>query len=230
MMKLNARRLVLALALAGAASPALAQEQTAGGDLMALERDQLMSELESRYNAALALTRDPAVVSANNTRYIWASEAKAQCGIAVGYLKSGYKDPISVGKCVSAAEWMNRVPPVAEVAPPTICTQPNAVFFDWDSAIPPAEAGQTAAFIANNVQACRWTAFEIVGHADRSGSDSYNEDLSLRRANAVANMLASAGVSGSALTVSARGEREPRVPTADGVREPQNRRVEITAR
>jgi outer membrane protein OmpA-like peptidoglycan-associated protein len=51
--------------------------------------------------------------------------------------------------------------------------------------------------------------------------------LSLRRANAVKNALVREGVPAAAITVIGRGEQGLLVPTADGVREPQNRRVEI---
>jgi hypothetical protein len=65
------------------------------------------------------------------------------------------------------------------------------------------------------------------GHADRSGPEGYNMALSLRRANAVKNSLVRNGVPAASIAVVGRGESQPLVPTADGVREPQNRRVEI---
>ena len=246
-MTANPKRLALALACCGVAWPALAQEpapapgQASGEELLALDRSQLRSEIRSRFDAAVALTRDPAVVSADNPRYIWASEAKVQCGIALGYLKSGYKDPISIPKCANAAIWMNRQPEYPAVAPPPpqqvyvppeICNQPIAgtVFFEWNSAVPQPDAGQTIAYVANTMQACGRKALAVTGHADRSGPDSYNQSLSVSRASAVADMLANAGIDRNTLSVEGRGEREPRVPTPDGVRNPQNRRVEITAK
>lgn len=69
---------------------------------------------------------------------------------------------------------------------------------------------------------------KIVGHTDRSGSDSYNQALSMRRANTVKGALVSEGLADGAIAVDARGESDPLVPTADGVREPQNRRVNIS--
>jgi OOP family OmpA-OmpF porin len=234
------KRLALALAVCGAASPALAEAQNGGGELVVLGRDQLHGELRTRYDAALAMTHDPAIVAADDTRYLWASEAKVQCGIALGYLRSGHKDPISIGKCVNAAVWMNHQPappaPMPASGPstvtPEICRQSIAgtVFFDWDSAVPNADAGQTVAYVANTLQACGRAGLDVTGHADRSGPDSHNDPLSLRRANAVAGMLTSAGVPAAILTIGGRGEHQPRVPTADGVRDPQNRRVEITAK
>ena len=67
----------------------------------------------------------------------------------------------------------------------------------------------------------------VTGHADKSGSDAYNMALSLRRANNVKDELVRDGVPAASIVVVGRGESQPLVPTADGVREPQNRRVEI---
>jgi hypothetical protein len=68
------------------------------------------------------------------------------------------------------------------------------------------------------------------GHAGRSGTLQDNQRLSQRRADAVSAELVRLGVTRSAITVQAFGESRPLVPTADGVREPQNRRVEIVLR
>ena len=65
------------------------------------------------------------------------------------------------------------------------------------------------------------------GHTDTSGPESYNMALSLRRANAVKDALVREGVPAQAISVIGRGEQGLLVQTGDGVREPQNRRVEI---
>jgi outer membrane protein OmpA-like peptidoglycan-associated protein len=74
------------------------------------------------------------------------------------------------------------------------------------------------------------TRIEVAGHADRSGSPQYNQRLSQRRADAVAAELSRQGIARSNISVQAFGESRPLVATADGVREPQNRRVEIVLR
>lgn len=70
----------------------------------------------------------------------------------------------------------------------------------------------------------------IIGHTDRVGSLEANDKLSLQRAEAVRELLASAGLERSSIGVVGRGEREPLVATADEVAEPRNRRVEIKIR
>ena len=220
--------------IVGVAIPAAASAQSGGAELLALNGDTLRGELRTRYDAALAATVDPVIVAANDTRYLWASEAKVQCAIAIGYMKSSTKDEASVRKCGDAyARFMRSpAPPSAPLPSPAnpMCDSKIAgiVFFDFDSSTPPAEAGQTIDIAAKNAAECGWRSLSVAGHTDRSGSDAYNDALSLRRAEAVASLMQSRGVSRDVLVVSAHGEGEPRVPTADGVREPQNRRVEIT--
>ncbi len=111
-------------------------------------------------------------------------------------------------------------------APPPI--GPFIVFFDWDrDEITPA----AAAILDNAAAAYAQTgsaSVTLAGHADRSGSDAYNVGLSQRRANNVRSYLAGRGVPDGSITTEAFGESRPLVDTADGVREPQNRRVEIT--
>jgi outer membrane protein OmpA-like peptidoglycan-associated protein len=68
----------------------------------------------------------------------------------------------------------------------------------------------------------------LAGYADRSGSTQYNVGLSERRNGSVRSYLGGRGIADSAISSQAFGESNPRVPTADGVRELQNRRVEIT--
>ncbi len=68
----------------------------------------------------------------------------------------------------------------------------------------------------------------IVGHTDTSGSPRYNQQLSVKRANVVAETLADMGARRDAIQVSGVGETDLAVPTPDGVREPKNRRAVVT--
>jgi OOP family OmpA-OmpF porin len=67
----------------------------------------------------------------------------------------------------------------------------------------------------------------VTGHTDLSGSVAYNQRLSERRAEAVRQALVREGLTAGAISTIGRGKTQPLVPTADGVREPQNRRAEI---
>ena len=232
------RARAVSIVLAAAIWPAAAAAQDApADDLMQLGTTALRQEIGQRYDAALAMSRDAAVISADSNRYMWASQAKAQCGIALGFLKSGAKDPVSVGKCADAYARMQAaqaaLPPPPQLAPaPVSCGESIAgiVFFDWDSAIPPASASETINSVVSGLGACQWSSLTVTGHTDRSGSDPYNDALSLRRANAVADLLGGKGVNPAQIQVAGRGESEPKVPTPDGERNPTNRRVEINVR
>ena len=104
------------------------------------------------------------------------------------------------------------------------------VFFDWDRADLTARAREIIGEAAQNSRRVQSTRIEVAGHADRSGTPAYNQRLSQRRAEAVASELVARGISRNEIAVTAFGESRPLVPTADGVREPQNRRVEIVLR
>lgn len=121
-------------------------------------------------------------------------------------------------------------PQVAAVAAakPIKRSRSYIVFFDFDksnlteSAIAIIKkANEEAASSGSDV------SFSLTGYTDRSGSEAYNMKLSMRRANAVKSELIRLGQAAGGLNTSGKGESDPLVPTADGVREPQNRRVEI---
>jgi OmpA-OmpF porin, OOP family len=213
---------------------ALAQDSALSG----MDVGQLRPEVQRRYDAALAATQSPEYLASLDSRHMWASEAKAWCGISIGFLKSGIRDEESLSRCERFHAMMERpTPPPAIVIPqppaPIVsqaCDTPLAatIFFEWDSSMLPGNIDETLAFARDNMSGCRWNRFSIVGHADRSGSDSYNDPLSMRRAQAVAARLQTLGVAPSAVSVSAKGETEPKVSTPDGERNPTNRRVEVT--
>ncbi len=119
-------------------------------------------------------------------------------------------------------------PPPPPPPPPAVCAPgPYIVFFDWDQSDITPEA---ASVLDNAVTAygdCGSAQVMLAGHADKSGAASYNVGLSQRRNTAVRAYLESRGISGGAISSEAFGESRPRVETADGVREPQNRRVEV---
>jgi outer membrane immunogenic protein len=119
-------------------------------------------------------------------------------------------------------------PPVVGVpAPPPAAPKVFIVFFDWDKDMVSPEAAQVIQQAADAYRSGAPVQLQVTGYTDRSGSPGYNQRLSERRAANVAKALAALGVPREEMAVSGRGENDNRVPTADGVREPQNRRVEI---
>jgi outer membrane protein OmpA-like peptidoglycan-associated protein len=101
------------------------------------------------------------------------------------------------------------------------------VFFAWDQ----DDLSPVASTVLDQVEADyalgRPARIVVAGHADLSGPEAYNLGLSADRARNVARALIDQGIPEDAIVVEWHGETRPRVPTPDGVREPQNRRVEI---
>jgi len=104
------------------------------------------------------------------------------------------------------------------------------VFFDWDRADLTQRARQIVQEAAQTSTSVKLTRIEVDGYTDTSGTPAYNQRLSVRRAEAVASELARDGVPRAAIVIQGFGETHPLVPTSAGVREPQNRRVEIILR
>ena len=125
-------------------------------------------------------------------------------------------------------------PPVPVAAPAAVPAQAPArsylVFFDWDKATLTDRARQIIKEAADNSTHVQYTRVEVNGYTDTSGTPQYNQGLSIRRAKAVQAELIKDGVPGNAITIQGFGETHLLVPTGPGVREPQNRRVEIIIR
>ena len=130
----------------------------------------------------------------------------------------------------------NTVPPQVPVSvippapPPPEAPRTYLVFFDWDRADLTDRARQIINEAAQATTRVAVTRIEVAGHTDKSGTPRYNQGLSQRRAANVAAELVRLGVPRNAISTQAFGESRPLVATADGVREPQNRRVEIVLR
>ncbi|WP_267397640.1 OmpA family protein, partial [Sphingomonas sp. GC_Shp_5] len=102
------------------------------------------------------------------------------------------------------------------------------VFFEWDKSDITPEASSILDNAVTQYQSCGNAQVMLAGHADKSGSASYNVGLSQRRADSVKAYLTSHAIPDGSISTEAFGESRPRVETADGVREVQNRRVEVT--
>jgi outer membrane protein OmpA-like peptidoglycan-associated protein len=121
-------------------------------------------------------------------------------------------------------------PPPPSAPTPVPVAQPARsylVFFDWDRAVLTTRARQIIQDAADNSTKVHYTKIEVNGYTDTSGTPQYNQGLSIRRAQAVASELVRDGVPRAAISIQGFGETHLLVPTGPGVREPQNRRVEI---
>jgi outer membrane protein OmpA-like peptidoglycan-associated protein len=101
------------------------------------------------------------------------------------------------------------------------------VFFDFNESLLTPEAARIVQQASTTARQGNVTRITATGHTDTSGSPQYNQRLSERRADAVRAELVRQGIPANQIVTIGRGEGELRVRTADGVREPQNRRVEI---
>jgi OOP family OmpA-OmpF porin len=124
-------------------------------------------------------------------------------------------------------------PPVAPPPPPRppVVQKPAArqfvVYFDWDRSDLTTEARSVIAQAASYAKSGAPTRILVVGHADTSGSAAYNIGLSNRRARTTADALVSQGIAGGVVSLDGKGETQLARATADGVREPLNRRATI---
>ena len=127
-------------------------------------------------------------------------------------------------------------PPAPPTAPAPIAAPAPAparsylVFFDWDKANLTERAKSIVKEAADNSTRVQVTRIEVNGYTDTSGKATYNQDLSVRRAKAVAGELVRDGVPQNVINIQGFGDTHLLVSTGPGVREPQNRRVEIIIR
>ena len=147
-------------------------------------------------------------------------------------LRIGSNEDLNHSVLVGVRYAFNAAPPPPPPAPPApqVSARTYLVFFDWDRADLTNRARQIIAEAAQATQRVQTTRIEVNGYTDKSGTARYNAGLSVRRAQNVAAELVRQGVPRQAITVQGFGESNPLVPTADGVREPQNRRVQIILR
>lgn len=127
--------------------------------------------------------------------------------------------------------------------PPPASTLPNAtpaptaartylVFFDWNSSHLSDKARMIISEAVRNATSAQVTHIEVNGHTDMSGETTksghhYNQELSLKRAQAVKVELVRDGIAEGLIHINALGASQPLIVTAPNVREAHNRRVEI---
>lgn len=115
--------------------------------------------------------------------------------------------------------------PTAMVEPPA---RDYLIFFDWDKSSVRSDAAAVLDQVVAAMRSLKANRLNLIGFTDTSGAANYNQSLSLRRANSAKAYLERQGIAANAIATTGRGENDLLVPTPDGVREEENRRVEIT--
>jgi len=101
------------------------------------------------------------------------------------------------------------------------------VFFDFNKSNLTAEAQSVVSEAVKVAKANGFVKVLVTGHTDTVGSDSYNQGLSVRRAETVKDEMVRQGMDGAGISIQGKSFHDPLVPTGPGVREPQNRRAVI---
>jgi outer membrane protein OmpA-like peptidoglycan-associated protein len=146
---------------------------------------------------------------------------------SVGNVKYGTQNVVASLTMMFGAPPPAAPPPAPPAPPPPPTHQVYLVFFDWDKYNITPEGMQILEASAAHWKAGGAVQIQVTGYTDLTGSQGYNQRLSERRASAVASVLERLGIPRNEMVVAGRGMNDPRVPTPVGVREPQNRRVEI---
>lgn len=155
------------------------------------------------------------------------------------------------GDCVRTSSWSKATAvkdcdpelfpePVAEAAPPPVAPAPPPVsyetmtlsagaLFDFDKASLKPEGMMQLDDVAGKITSNdKVESVRIVGHTDSTGPESYNQQLSLRRATSVRDYLGTKGVDSSLMSISGMGESSPAADNSTRAGRAQNRRVEVT--
>jgi len=141
------------------------------------------------------------------------------------------RQPDDIAACRNGFEVAMRRVEAALAPPPKpmvmVSPEEFIVFFDWNKADVTPEAASILDSVVAAAKKMGDTKVVATGFTDTSGSAAYNMGLSVRRAESVKAVLTRDGIPAENITTIGKGQEDPLVPTADGVREPQNRRVQI---
>jgi len=179
----------------------------------------------------LSITAEYRVMGAFHDEYVGADETIG--GAAAGHtefkLGPQYHQAALVGirYAFGVAQAAPPPAPAPRAAPAPAPARTYLVFFDWDKSDLTDRARQIIADAAQASTTVQTTQIQVTGNADTSGTPAYNQGLSMRRAESVGAELVKDGVPKNIIMLQAFGDTRPLVPTGPGVREPQNRRVEI---
>ena len=193
------------------------------GEFLRSEYDHFIRKAVS---SARGLSVTPDLVSLRSLNQAQIDElSAARARLIAGLDGNGrLKAPAAAAQCKAAFEAA-----MAEVeqALATDIGNVYVVFFAWDRADITPVAATILDQVASDFERGQVPRIVLAGHTDTTGTAEYNMGLSERRARAAAAELIARGVPAEAIEVTWFGETQLRVPTADEVREPQNRRVEM---
>lgn len=180
----------------------------------AVERFESGSAMLASVFEAGARTSNPEAASRAQTFFeCWAEEQEENWQQdRIDYCWSGFEAAIAELQVAEVAE-----PPASDYL----------VFFDFDQTAIRNDSALILDRVIEAFSALGASGMSLTGHTDRAGANAYNQSLSESRALAVRDYLVSKGVPAGDMTTAGKGESDPRVPTPDGVREQENRRVEI---
>ena len=197
---------------------------------LAPARLRLISVLDR--GARESMAQQAAVAQARFDCWIEAQEESWQNNASIPCKNQFLEALAALEGSVGAPPPQDVMPPVTAMGAPAGPMAPEdakyLVFFDFDSSKVDAGGQSVIDSVVAEINRQNISAVTIIGHADTSGSKQYNKRLSGKRANAVRDALVKRGISANLLQVESRGEDEPLVQTPDEVREPANRRTEIT--
>ena len=161
-----------------------------------------------------------------------AATARAGSATASGSAADEFPPPITTAASGSAGSGFDSDSGSGSTAKGTLAPVQQAmfiVFFDWDKTSLSSRANDVLDAIAEELKARQDVKkISVIGHADTSGGEKYNKTLSLKRANAVRDALIARGAPKDKARAEGRGEGDLLVKTPDNVREPGNRRAQIT--
>jgi outer membrane protein OmpA-like peptidoglycan-associated protein len=151
-------------------------------------------------------------------------------GVLIGAAVGGGAGALIGRKMDKQAEQLTKVLPdaqVSRVGEGIAVTFDSGILFPFNSDDLQPAGRDNLNRLAESLQGNPDTEIMLVGHTDAVGTDSYNQDLSLRRSRAAASYLAGQGVARTRLLTSGRGETEPIASNDDETGRQKNRRVEI---
>ncbi len=183
-------------------------------------------------SAAVAQTSFDCWVSQAEGSWNSTRPCKDQFSQAMTMLKSAVAGGMPSDVPVAPAAAPGSPVPVADASKGEVVPVQQAafmVFFDWDRHDLTQSAQDVLEALTGELKARKDVKqVVVVGHADTSGPEKYNMKLSMKRADAVRGAIISRGYPPQQIRTEARGETDLLIKTPDNVRQPENRRAQIT--